>query len=210
MNCGEFEHVLPEFLEGSHTPEQQSHFESCSACANLLADLELISSEARLLLASDEPRPAVWDALESRLRDEGLIRLPQFVTSKESVSRRWRAAWLVPVAAALAIVAGVKLFHPAGAGDPAPIAKQHVSNPTVAAVKPVSHEDQVLLNTVAARVPAQRARYRADLDSANSFIQDAEQSIKDDPNDIYTQQMLINAYAQKQMLYDLAVDRSEQ
>jgi hypothetical protein len=107
-------------------------------------------------------------------------------------------------------VAGVKLFHPAGAGDPAPIAKQHVSNPTVAAVKPVSHEDQVLLNTVAARVPAQRARYRADLDSANSFIQDAEQSIKDDPNDIYTQQMLINAYAQKQMLYDLAVDRSEQ
>jgi hypothetical protein len=80
----------------------------------------------------------------------------------------------------------------------------------VAAVKPVSHEDQVLLNTVAARVPAQRARYRADLDSANSFIQDAEQSIKDDPNDIYTQQMLINAYAQKQMLYDLAVDRSEQ
>ena len=38
----------------------------------------------------------------------------------------------------------------------------------------------------------------------------AEKSIKDDPNDIYTQQMLINAYAQKQMLYDLAVDRSEQ
>ena len=80
----------------------------------------------------------------------------------------------------------------------------------MAAVAPVSHEDQVLLNTVATRVPAQRARYRADLESANSFIQDAEQSIKDDPNDIYTQQMLINAYAQKQMLYDLAVDRSEQ
>ncbi|PYV83881.1 MAG: hypothetical protein DMG93_07080 [Acidobacteria bacterium] len=210
MNCGEFERVLPEFLEGEHTREQQAHFDSCSACANLRADLDFISSQAKLLVASEEPRPAVWDALEARLRDEGLIRLPEFVTPKVSIFSRWRTAWLVPVAAALVIAAGIKLYHPAGAGDPAPISKQHGSNPTVAAVAPVSHEDQVLLNTVATRVPAQRARYRADLESANSFIQDAEQSIKDDPNDIYTQQMLINAYAQKQMLYDLAVDRSEQ
>jgi hypothetical protein len=210
MNCGEFERVLPEFLEGEHTPEQQSHFDSCLACANLLADLDLISSQAKLLVASEDPGPAVWDALESRLRDEGLIRLPQFVPPKVSIFSRWRATWLVPVAAALVIVAGIKLYHPAGAGDQVPIAKQPGAKPTVAAVVPVSHEDQVLLNRVATRVPAQRARYRADLDSANSFIRDAEQSMKDDPNDIYTQQMLINAYAQKQMLYDLAVDRSEQ
>jgi hypothetical protein len=103
------------------------------------------------------------------------------------------------------MVAGLKLFHPFNAGDHEPIAKQAPAPAVV--ITPVSREDQVVLNSVATRIPAQRARYRADLEDANSFIRDAEQSIKDDPNDIYTQQMLINAYAQKQMLYDLAVDR---
>jgi hypothetical protein len=82
--------------------------------------------------------------------------------------------------------------------------------PPVAARTQVSHEDQQWLDSVAARPHAQLARYRADLDQANSFIRDAEQSVKDDPNDIFAQQMLINAYEQKQMLYELAVDRSGQ
>jgi len=206
MNCLEFERVLPEFLEGGHTPEEHAHLASCPSCSNLLADMNTISSQARLLIASEEPRPAVWDALESRLREEGLIRSPEFIPAKASLLSRWRNVWLVPVAAALVVVAGIKLYHPSRAGDHEPIAKQTPA-PAVAAT-PVSHEDQVVLNSVATRIPAQRARYRADLDDANSFIRDAEQSIKDDPNDIYTQQMLINAYAQKQMLYELAVERT--
>jgi len=208
MNCLEFERVLPEFLEGIHTPEQQAHLDSCSSCSGLLADLNEISSQAKFLIASEEPRSAVWEALESRLRGEGLIRLPEFVTPKPSAWSRWRAPWLVPIAAALVLVAGLKLYHPFHAGDSEPLAKQAARAPEVAVVVPVSREDQVVLNSVATRVPAQRARYRADLDDANSFIRDAEQSMKDDPNDIYTQQMLINAYAQKQLLYDLAVERT--
>jgi hypothetical protein len=209
MNCVEFERVLPEYLEGEQTPERQAHLNSCVSCSNLLADLDVISAQAKTLIASEEPRPAVWEALESRLREEGLIRLPEFAAPKVNLFSRWRSAWLVPVAAVLALAAGLKLYHPAGAGDQAPVAKKQSAPVTAARSMPVSHEDQVMLNTVAARVPAQQARYRADLDDANSFIRDAEQSIKDDPNDIYTQQMLINAYAQKQMLYDLAVDRSQ-
>jgi len=219
MNCVEFESVLPEFLEGVHTSEQQAHLDSCPACSGLLSDLNLISSQAKLLLAADEPRPAVWNALEARLRSEGLIRdfepVPVLVPFKESLWHRWRAAWLVPVAATLAIVAGLKLYHPAGAGDNAPIAKQRpvVTEPAtrgVSARAAVSSEDQQWLNSVAARPPAVQASFRADLDNANSFIRDAEASLRDDPNDAYTQQMLINAYEQKQMLYELAVDRSSQ
>jgi hypothetical protein len=208
MNCFEFERVLPEFLEGDHTPEEQAHLDSCRSCSNLLADLNTISSQAKLLVASDEPRSAVWDALESQLREEGLIRVHEFVPAKPGRFLRWRSAWLVPVAAAFVIVAGLKLFHPGRAGDHEPIAKQAVPAAAVAGLTPVSREDQVVLNSVATRVPSQRARYRADLDDANSFIRDAERSMKDDPNDIYTQQMLMNAYAQKQMLYDLAVERT--
>jgi hypothetical protein len=206
MNCVEFERVLADYLEGGHTKEQQAHLDSCPACSGLLTDLELISSQAKLLLGSDEPSPAVWNVIEAQLRSEGIIR--RSVPAPVPLPRIswWRNAWLVPVAAALALVAGLKLYHPARAGDNAPIAK--VSAPVASpAAASVSREDQQLLSTVSSRPPAQQARYRADLNDANSFIRDAEQSMKDDPNDIYTQQMLINAYTQKQMLYELAVDR---
>jgi hypothetical protein len=219
MNCVEFERELPECIEGSPTPEQQAHLNSCSACSGLLLDLDAIASQAKFLSETEDPSPTVWTGLEARLRTEGLIRRsePVYVPVdvKESFFRRWRASWLIPVAAALAIVAGVKLYHPAGAGDQNPLAKQvapAVQSQTVAAHKPripVSDEDQHWLNTVADRPPAQMAKFRSDLDDANSFIQDARDSLQRDPNDMYMQQMLINAYEQKQMLYQLAADNGD-
>lgn len=216
MTCSEFERVLPECLEGIRTPEQQAHLNSCSACSGLLFDLNAIASQANLLSASDEPSPAVWNALEAQLRSEGIIRSGPVavpVRARESVFRRWRAAWLVPVAAALVIAAGIKLYHPSNAGDNNPVAKQMptVTAPVVSPKPSVSAvDDQQLLRTVADRPPAQLARFRADLDQANSFIRDAEQSLRDDPNDAYAQEMLMNAYEQKQMLYELAVDTNSQ
>lgn len=122
MNCVEFERVL---LKGENTPEQQAHLDSCVACSNLLADFDLISSTAKLLLASDEPSPAVWNALEARLVTEGLIRRAE---SPRVVGidffRRWRTAWLVPVAAVLVLTTVVRLHHPSGAGDNGSVAKQ--------------------------------------------------------------------------------------
>ncbi len=210
MNCVEFEHVLSDYLEGGHTSERLAHLSSCSVCSELLSDLSLISSQAELLQESDEPSASVWNSLEAQLRREGIIRHP-------SVSRsyfadfflRWRKVWLVPVAAVLVIGAGIKLFRPAKVGDTGQIAKQ-VTAPPVPAKPAISMEDQQILDTVAARPPAQQASYRANLDEANSFIRDAEESLKREPNDVYTQQLLINAYEQKQMLYDLAVDRSNE
>lgn len=210
MNCVEFERVL---LEDGRTPEQQAHLNSCTKCAGLLADLEFISSQAKSLLASDEPSPAVWNALEAQLRKERLIRRPDPIQPRVDFFRHWRTAWLVPIAAVLAFVLVLRFYHPAGAGDNVPIAKQvQTPAPVTASVSnSVSNEDKQLLDTVAARPPAQRARYTADLDDANAFIRDAEAAMKNDPNDAYRQQMLINAYEQKQMLYDLAVDNvSEQ
>jgi len=109
------------------------------------------------------------------------------------------------VAAALVIAAGLKLYRPAGVGDTTPVARVAAPAPAAAAI---SSEDEQVLNTVAARFPARQASYRKSLEAANSYIRDAEQSIKNDPNDVYSQKLLINAYEQKQMLYDLAVYRN--
>lgn len=205
MNCLQFENGLPDYLEGSRTAEQQAHLNSCSACSNLLADLDFISSQAVELREFEDPSPRVWNALEAQLRREGLIRKPAAVQERFSFFR-WRNAWLVPVAAALLIAAGVKLFRPTRIGDTQPVAKQALQVPKPQPV--VSAEDGEILKHVASRPPAQVAAYRNDLDQANAFIHDAQEALRNDPNDIYSQQMLINAYEQKQMLYHLAVDQS--
>ena len=204
MTCGEFEHVLPEYLEGGHSLEQQAHLKSCAACADLVADLNLISSHAVLLRESDEPSPRVWNAIEAQLRREGLIHAPAVARPSWHESLlRWRSAWLIPVAAAIIIV-GLKLYHPVGAGDREAVVRQQ---PAPVQQLKASAEDTAILNTVAARPPAQRASYEADLNRANAYIRDLEQSVRSDPSDLYNRQLLINAYEQKQMLYDLAVDR---
>jgi hypothetical protein len=210
MNCLQFENVLSDYLEGTGTSEQQAHLNSCSACSNLLADLNLISAEAASLRELDEPSTKVWSSIETQLRQEGLIRQPSRPLLPDFF-RRWRTAWLVPVAAALLIAAGIKLYHPAKIGDTQPMSKQvapRVPASPVVSTPVVSAEDKDIMNTVASRPPAQVAAYRNDLDQANAFIRDAQEAVRNDPNDIYSQQLLINAYEQKQMVYRLAVDQN--
>ena len=110
---------------------------------------------------------------------------------------------MVPVAAALVIAAGIKLYHPAKIGDSQP--RVNVTAPPVrTAQTTVSADDKDLMKTVASRPPAQVAAYRNDLDEANAFIRDAQDALRNNPNDVYSQQLLMNAYEQKQMLYHLA------
>jgi hypothetical protein len=215
MNCLQFERALPDYLEGARTSEQQAHVSSCSTCSGLLADLDFISAQAAALREFDEPSPRVWNALEAQLRREGLIRQPARPSLRSFVVR-WRTAWLVPALAALLIAAGIKLYQPARVGDNQPPARPvasakstPASSSSATASTAVSQEDKELLRTVASKPPAQVAAYRHDLDQANSFIRDAQEAVKSNRNDVYSQELLINAYEQKQMLYHLAVDQEE-
>jgi len=213
MNCLQFERALPDYLEGARTSEQQAHVSSCSTCSGLLADLDFISAQAAALREFEEPSPRVWNALEAQLRREGLIHQPAR-PSQPSFGVRWRSAWLVPALAALLIAAGIKLYQPARVGDNQPPVKRAASaqsaltssGPATIAVSP---EDKELLRTVASKPPAQVAAYRHELDQANSFIHDAQEAVKSNRNDVYSQELLMNAYEQKQMLYHLAVDQED-
>jgi predicted anti-sigma-YlaC factor YlaD len=211
MNCLQFENALPDYIEGSRTSEQQAHLSTCSACSNLLVDLDYIAAQAVSLQELHEPSPRVWNLLEAQLRREGLIRQPAR-PSPPSFFLRWRMAWMVPAAAALLIAAGIKLYHPAKVGDNQPVAKVTATTAptqTAASTTAASTEDRDLMKTVASRPPAQVAAYRNDLDQANAFIRDAQDALRNNPNDVYSQQLLMNAYEQKQMLYHLAVDNDE-
>ena len=80
MKCEEFQRILPE-IEGSHSPEQEEHLKTCSRCSDLVADLSAIAQQALLLADDEDPSPRVWNRLEIALRQEGLIRGPQPVST---------------------------------------------------------------------------------------------------------------------------------
>src|SRR5690242_4640591 len=102
MNCAEFRDVLPEIADVGRTTEQEAHLKSCFACSVLVADLDFMSRETRLLRDSEEPSVRVWNSIEVALRQEGLIRRPRRDMSLvRAFSQRWSPAWLIPLAAVL-------------------------------------------------------------------------------------------------------------
>ena len=216
MNCAEFQEFLPDVIDGGRTVEQEAHLKTCLACAELVAELNLISREAPQLQEFAEPSPRVWNSIEIALRREGLIREP--LAGPELVpplvKRGWSLAWLVPITAVLAF--GV-LFYQRGARQDQPVAQ--VATPAPAAVTSLqtgqnpknvnnSNEDQQLLEAVGSRSPAMQAQYASNLQNVNAYIRDAEESAQADPNDEEAQQIVMDAYEQRATVYEMALDRS--
>lgn len=205
MNCEEFELALPD-VDDDPTIEQQSHLNSCSACAELIADLDAISQQAKLLGNSDEPSPRVWNFIEIALRQEGLIREQRsepFLVPRRPPRRRLE--WLIPVAAMVLLMLGIVQYK--RVSGPVASRTPDASTSEIADAANMA-DDQQLLEVVSRRTPAMRASYEANLRDVNSYIRDAEESVKIDPNDEQARRDLMNAYEQRSMVYEMALDRS--
>jgi hypothetical protein len=210
MTCEEFGRVLPE-LEGVRSFELEQHVRSCPRCLGLVSDLDTISGQARVLDdALDGPSPRVWVSIEKALRQEGLIHdaQPQLVFTAPHVSRR-KFVWLMPVLATLLIVFGLVVHQRRMENRDVQLAALHPSSAAKQASALVPEEEE-LLKLVAARSPGLRSTYESDLKAVDAYIHDAELSARMNPNDEIAQQYLMNAYEQKAMVYELAMDRSQQ
>ena len=206
MNCVELQASLAE-IEDAKSTEQWNHLQSCPECSALVAELDLIISAATDLRAAEEPSPRVWNSIEIALRQEGLIR-PQRSNGSllPSLSSRWAwARWLAPAAAVLLLTLGiyVRQHSPAEpvARDIAP-----VTEPSDAAIAGLNDAD--LLQEVAQLTPAMQAQYADNLRHVNEYIQDAKGVVAANPNDEEARRSLMEAYQEKAMLFDLAMDRS--
>jgi len=211
MTCTEFEQVLPDITGGDREFEQEQHLRSCSACRSLVSDLKAISQQARSLQACEEPSPRVWNSIEIALRQEGLIRQPSRgePAKVHSFPSRWRSAWLLPVAAILLVTAGIVQYKHAANQNVVQVAPAAASRTQLASLPTEeTMADQQLLQSVAQRAPAMRDVYEANLRDVNSYIRDAQESVKNNPNDEEAQQSLAYAYEQRAMVYEMAVDRS--
>ena len=211
MNCAEFERELPEFMEEGGSPASQAHLKDCRNCSGLVNSLEAIVREAKELQASEEPSPRVWNSIEIILRQEKLIRDPQPSGRRSllpSLRQRWGAmAWLVPTAAVLLVGAGT-LMYQQRSSNARQVAATMPPAATTANVASGDISDEQLLQEVSARAPMMRAAYETNLRDVNNYIRDAQDSVNADPNDEQAQQALMDAYGQKSMIYQMALDRS--
>ncbi len=211
MTCEQFQELLPDFGEGTRNPEYETHLRSCQACWGLVSDLNVIVQQAQSLQATEEPSPKVWKAIEFALREEGLIRVqnpqPVLVFKRRP---RWNLTWMLPVAASILVVFGIvnyqtKTNHSV-ATDSAPAATTGSANPVGTAF---TDDDQKFLTAVAFQSPNLRQKFEHSLRDVNAYIHDAQSSAQSNPNDEEAQRYLMNAYDQKAMLYEMALDRSQ-
>jgi len=205
MTCVELQASLAAQEDGS-SPSQQAHLRSCPACSALVKELALIAASAPALSEADEPSPRVWNSIEIQLRKEGLIRpqrtnrslLPSFGTS-------WAwARWAAPVAAMLLIAVGVYVHQHSLATE---LSKNTpVAEPAQAVVAGL--DDEEFLQQVAASAPILRTQYEASLRTVNQSIREAQGVVNENPNDADARRSLLDAYQQKAMLFEMAMDRS--
>jgi anti-sigma factor RsiW len=201
MDCVELQQSLIE-IEDASSREQRAHLATCPECATLLAELELIANTAPELAESSEPSPRVWNSIEIVLRQEGLIHPPR---PNQSFAARWGyARWLVPAAAALLIAVGIYVRQQ----TPVEQVAQQITPQSYSDTNAAGLNDDELLQEVADKSPATQAQYQDNLRLANEYIQDAKQDVASDPNDEEARRSLMEAYQQKAMLFDLAMDRS--
>ena len=200
MTCVELQESLAEIEDGS-TVEQTAHLRSCPACTALVRELNQIVRAASRLQEADEPSPRVWNSIEIALRREGLIR-PQ----RSPFAARWGAArWLVPAAAMLLVVAGVFVQQRQR------LQSNNFSQQAALVIPPQSAadlNDDELMQEVADNAPAMKAAYQENLQRVNESIREAQTFAEQSPEDEDARRSLADAYHQKSMLFEMAMDRS--
>jgi hypothetical protein len=208
MNCVELQDSLAEAEDGSSL-QQRAHLMACPACSALVKELRLIIEAAGQLQAADEPSPRVWNSIAIALRQEGLIR-PQAQSrwnGKRPVSSfgaRWGAArWLVPAAAMLLLALGLYVRQQS---MPNQLAQE--ASIAVPVVEASDLDDDELMQEVAANAPAMKSQYESNLRLVNESIRDAQGMVDESPNDEDARRSLMDAYQQKSMLFEMAMDHS--
>jgi hypothetical protein len=214
MTCAEFQKVLPYIIETGGNAEEEAHLSACSVCSDLVTDLRYIAEQAKLLLPMHDPSPQVWDNIQGSLEREGLVR-PARARGRllgtqpgGIISYGWVAA---AATAAVLLIVGLHLYSRAGEkashGNPVSPAlsdQPQVSGESLAPSRLNAQDDEQLLSAVQTAHPELRNTYEASLKLVNAYIQDAEKTVQDHPEDYEARQQLLDAYDQKTMVYEIA------
>jgi hypothetical protein len=74
IDCAEFQARLPQLMESGADLSGEPHLKDCRGCSDLVADLQYIAEQAKLLLPLRDPSPEVWGNIKGTLTREGLMK----------------------------------------------------------------------------------------------------------------------------------------
>ena len=208
MNCQQFQEVLPYIIESGGNEEQEAHLRSCSSCAELVRDLRYIAEQAKLLLPMHDPNPRVWTGIEQSLQREGLLTEGRMSrqghkSNYSTQTKSWTPlGWMMAIAAMGIFTAMIITYKPH-----LPSTQATAQNSSAQPVQ-TDNDDQQLVAGVSQQDPDLRSAFEDELKEANAYISDAQQAVRRDPDDAAAQEELLQAYQQKETLYQLATARS--
>jgi hypothetical protein len=211
MNCQQFQELLPYIIESGGKDEDESHLQTCPACASLVQDLRYIAEQAKLLLPMHDPNPRVWNNIEQSLQREGL--LPEGRMSRQghllknstpTQAKSWTTlGWAMALTAAIVFAVVIANYRPTQLPQTQLTAQNSSAEPAQ-----FSSDDRQLISQLSQQAPDARSAYEDSLRDVNTYISDAQQAVERDPEDATAQELLQDAYQQKQMLYQMATARS--
>lgn len=92
--------------------------------------------------------------------------------------------------------------------QPRQLPPEQLSAQNMAADPANINDDQQLISQLAQQAPEARSAYETSLREVNAYIADAQQAAQADPDDASARELLLDAYEQKEMLYEMATARS--
>jgi hypothetical protein len=209
MNCQQFQEILPYIIESGGKPEEETHLQSCPACTALVDDLRYIAEQAKLLLPMHDPNPRVWTNIEQSLHREGLFaegRMSRLghITKNPTQAKSWTPiGWALALTAAILFAVVLTNYQPKQLPQGQLAAQNSSAEPAQ-----FSSDDQQLIARLSQQAPDARSAYEDSLREVNAYISDAEQAAERDPGDASAQELLQDAYQQKEMVYQMATARS--
>ena len=209
MNCQQFQEVLPYIIESGGGGEDEEHLQTCQSCASLVQDLRYIAEQAKLLLPMHDPNPRVWNNIEQSLHREGLLpegRMSRLghITKNPTQAKSWTPlGWALALTATILFAVVLTNYKPKQLPQSQLTAQNSSAEPSQ-----FNSDDQQLMSQLSQQSPEARGAYESSLRDVNAYISDAQQAAQRDPQDATAQELLQDAYEQKEMLYQMATARS--
>jgi hypothetical protein len=210
MNCQQFQEVLPHIIESGGGGDDEAHLQTCPSCASLVQDLRYIAEQAKLLLPMHDPNPRVWNKIEQSLQREGLLEgrmSPPGHIQKNSTphqAKSWTPlGWAMAMTAVILFTVVLINYKP----NQLPQTQLSAQNSSAEPAQ-FNGDDQLLISQLSQTAPDARSTYERSLRDVNAYISDAQQAAERDPDDANAQELLQDAYEQKEMLYQMATARS--
>ena len=212
MNCQQFQEILPYIIESGGGGEDEEHLQTCQSCASLVQDLRYIAEQAKLLLPMHDPNPRVWHNIEESLQREGFLpegRMPPLghITKNptaQAQTKSWTSlGWALALTATIIFAVVLTNYKPRQLLQTQATAQNSSAEPSQ-----FNSDDQQLISQLSQQSPDARGVYENSLRDVNAYISDAQQAALRDPQDATAQELLQDAYEQKEMLYQMATARS--